>query len=705
MSGLADIPLKTQYRKGRDDIATDFYIPCMRRARTFDRAVGFFSSSIYVLAWEALRDFVSRRGTMRLICSPVLSREDIEALSLGYEEQSEVVIAASLSREIDDLLADPLRRKPAVVLASLISSRVLEVKIAVLDIHEAHRHSIFHDKVGLFFDEYGNTVAFKGSMNETWSGLASDGNLESVDVFVNWSDRRDQERVGNSVSEFNALWKNEYPTVKVHRFPEAAEKRLLRYADPERLNELVDEIMQESLAKERRPPEQQRTSMTPREHQVSAIAGWKAQGRRGILKHATGSGKTFTALIAIRDSILSGESVLVLVPSELLLKQWATEMDETLSDLAPSVLLCGAGNVSWREPGLLSAYSRKRGTASPRIVLSTMQTASSEEFISRVNGGPHLFLVADEVHRVGSQKHQNVLRLDSGPRLGLSATPERAGDPSGTAAIFSYFGGIVPPAFTLADAIAAKTLTPYYYFSYPVPLTPNEQAEWDQISEKIRVACARSSRLPGDAAEDYVKHLLIQRARIVKAASEKVPLALRVVQENYAAGERWIVYCDSQVQLDLVLNSLRGAGIAALEYHSAMTGDRERTLSHFEHNGGVLVSIKCLDEGIDIPAVTHALILASSKNPREFIQRRGRVLRKFPGKNFAVVHDAIVVPDMTNSHANPGTAILVAEIARAIEFSRGALNPSSANDLELIVLRAGMNPQEFLSEGVEDEEG
>jgi superfamily II DNA or RNA helicase len=703
MSQLADLPLKPEYRKGRDDIASAFYSPCMRTATSFDRAVGFFSSTIYILAWDALKEFVANSGRMRVVCSPVLSPQDIEALESGYASRIEADVQNRLLREIDTLLAENDTRKPAQVLATLVALGVIDFQIAIMKPGSTFRDRIFHDKLGLFSDSHGNIVAFKGSMNETWAGLSSDGNLESVDVYVNWADARDRERVGISVADFNELWTNNFPTVSVLPFPEIAKSALISAARIDEWEHLVDDIVGEYHQAQELSADKSPVGRVPRPHQIKALETWNQLGRRGIFEHATGSGKTFTALCAIRQSLVQDESILVLVPSELLLQQWAEEIASTLGDISPGLLLAGGGHTMWKDGSTLSAFTRRRARR-PRIVVSTMQTACSEDFLNRIAQGEHLFVIADEVHRMGSPSNQKLFRLDCGPRLGLSATPRRAGDPDGTAALFAYFGNVVPPPFTLADAVASGALTPYFYYVHTVQLTEEEQNAWNQLSEQIRPLQARESNQTDPALSDRIKQLLIRRARITKAASGKVPLALRVLSENYRPGERWIVYCEAQDQLQQVRNVLRTNGIDALEYHSAMAGDRERTLSHFTQNGGVLVSIKCLDEGVDIPAVSHALILASSKNPREFIQRRGRVLRKFPGKKIAFVHDAIVIPASTDAGEEPNSTILMGEITRAVEFGQGALNPSSINDLELITLRAGLDYSALVGSGYEDDD-
>ena len=148
------------------------------------------------------------------------------------------------------------------------------------------------------------------------------------------------------------------------------------------------------------------------------------------------------------------------------------------------------------------------------------------------------------------------------------------------------------------------------------------------------------------------------------------------MKETYNRGQRWIIYCDDQAQLGDVTAALADAGHTAMPFHSAMEGDRAETLRWLERFGGIVIAIKCLDEGVDIPSVTHALILASSKNPREFVQRRGRVLRRSKDKSLAFVYDAIVVPpDRSPGDDAAPDPITSGELARAIQFAQSANNP------------------------------
>ena len=185
---LRNLNLSRSYRKGTDDIAGHFYVPCLRNAKSYDRAVGFFSSAIYVLAWDALVEFVKKDGRIRIVCSPFLSEPDIEALTRGYDSKNVGEFDAAASKMLDEMMADDIKRKPTQILATLVGMGVLDLRVAFIGANQASAFSrLFHDKVGLFHDEGGDSVAFKGSMNETWNGLSNDGNLESIDVYVSGS--------------------------------------------------------------------------------------------------------------------------------------------------------------------------------------------------------------------------------------------------------------------------------------------------------------------------------------------------------------------------------------------------------------------------------------------------------------------------------------------------------------------------------------
>lgn len=701
MAGLADLHFATSYHKGRDNIASDFYLPCMSRALGYDRAVGYFRSSIFLIAWPELRGFVERGGKYRILCSQILSEADIEALERGYSARVDESLAAHFTEEIRSLLSDNVARQPARVLAALVARGVIDLKVAILreeELRGAHGR-IFHDKLGIFRDQYDNVVIFKGSMNETWSGLAADGNLESVDVAASWMGSRDLERVAREDEYFATLWENKYPTLTVHAFPAVAREQLERAADPH-WEDTVERLLAEkpSLIASTQSDSRGRTL---RPHQAGGLASWNANDRHGILAFVTGAGKTFTAITAIREALtVHKEPVLVVVPDRVLFAQWYTELKETTADLGAHILRAGAGHTDWRKK--LQVWMSE--SDEPRVVLATAATARSDDFRNFLPRSSRIMLVADEVHRLGSKENSRLLDESLfSARLGLSATPERAGDPEGTARIISYFNGVLTPRYLLPDAVRDGVLTKYFYHPHTVSLSPSETTDWRDLTAQIVRLRARSASTDGlPSLNGRVDLLYMQRARIVKQASAKVSAAADIVADAYERGQRWIIYCDDTIQLDLVSSGLKARGIQNMPFHSKMAGDRDETLRWLDRRGGIVVAIRCLDEGVDIPSVTHALILASSKNPREYIQRRGRVLRRARDKSLAHIHDVLVVPPPGVDAGQYPDPVLAGELARAVEFAQWADNPTASADLQLIALEAGIEWRGLAGEGYED---
>lgn len=674
------------YRTGQHDPIEGFYKPCISCANNYDRAVGYFRSTIYLIIGEAIVNFAKRGGKIRLICSPALYNDDVASIESAYE-QRQARIANALQDEIDQMIEVPDGAYPTKVLATLVYVGALEIKIAV----RPGDHGIYHEKIGVFSDGT-NSISFIGSANETWGGWHARGNFESVEVFCTWKDGNDRERVLRHEEYFNQLWNGNIPGVEVVPFPEAARLHLIQAAHP-----TLDDIDTEQLRR------LQQKGRTPLRHQIEAITNWEACGKRGILEHATGSGKTITAITAIKKHLADDMPAMVLVPSRLLLEQWDREVREEIPQAV--TLLVGGGNDGWRKGGRLRGMTSRGNGLGPRIVIATMQTAASPFFRSRIAQGDHLLMITDEVHQSGSSYNSNVFLIDSGPRLGMSATPYRYGDPEGTARIFDYFGQVVLPKFTLEDAISAGRLVAYEYHPHPVYLTADEADEWKSESTRIRLEIARSKTDDGGKKiiSDRARMMIIQRSRIAKKARNKINLAVETLRDTYEDGQRWLIYCEDTGQLQEVMEQLTAVDLRPIEYHSSMDGDRKAALEWFTKIGGILVSIKCLDEGIDLPAVDHALILASSQNPRQFIQRRGRVLRKADGKAIAIIHDAIVVP-MSLEDEPEQFALLKSELLRAIEFAKSALNLAAGIEPRGIAARLGLDPDTLTEDGIEEDE-
>lgn len=669
--GLRAYDWASRYSTSRDDLIGSFYKPAIERSSRYDRAVGYFRSSFFSIAGGPTAAFALRGGIIRLLCSPELTADDAAAVKRGLELRDAIDEAAR--RELERILEYPLARPAVELLAALVAEGALEIRFGVRE----DGSGIFHDKVGVFTDATGDALSFSGSVNETWQGWHPLGNHESFEVFKSWS-RLDGARVADHITYFTGLWEGTAKGLAVYEAPYAFREQLVRLA------ETVKGGLRTATG---------RAGPSPRrlfDHQLLAIQNWEAAGCRGILQHATGSGKTLTALHAVRDWLAQSGPALVIVPSTLLLEQWYAEAERELALLEPSILLVGGGHDEWRRGALLRMHSEPGSAA--RLTIATIQTASSRRFIDAVRGGDHLLLVADEVHRLGSDKFRAVFEIPSGAALGLSATPVRGGDEEGTAAISAYFGNVVPPVFELRDAIAAGRLCPYEYYVRLVDLMESEADEYRELTVRIGQVYATAGVDAG--MRRYLEYLLIRRSRIVKQAYAKSAAAAEIVARDFQDGQHWLVYCDDQNQLRRVRELMRADGIDAFEYHSNMAGDRDATMHNFRSFGGVLVAIRCLDEGVDIPEVTHAVILASSKNTREFIQRRGRVLRTAPRKRLAVIHDLLVRPPVTRDDKDKRafTSIAEAEVARAAEFARDAVNVATRTLLAGLCIEWDIDP-------------
>jgi superfamily II DNA or RNA helicase len=700
--GLRENTFKEEYRTGDIDLVEVFYRPCLKKSVRYDRAVGYFRSSVFLLVGPDFLEFAKKGGKLRLVCSPCLSSDDADAITQGYKSKEEVT-SETILKDIDQILENHAITKNTEALATLICLGAIEIKLTFLP----EAQGIYHEKIGLFYDTDGDVISIKGSINETWNGWSERGNYENLDVFCSWMKGRDTRQVERNKKYFQSLWNGEVKGLEVVDFPNVAKDKLKLYAKKslEDLDplDLVDyfNVGRKVTTKEYNEQGGIAKKRKPLPHQLKAIYSWEEQGKRGIFEHATGSGKTFTALTALKKHLGEDGVALVLVPDRLLHKQWSEEIKEELPEV--TILKAGDGHNRWRKNRRLRKFTQPGKGLGQRIVLATMQTARLTDFQAGIWQGDHLMVVADEVHEIGSAENAKTMSIHTGPRLGLSATPKRYGDPLGTYKIFEYFGKIVEPPFTLIDAINQGRLVEYEYHPAPLRLTSEESDAWETATKEISQEYARSKRDDNGSpiVSPRLQNMMIQRSRIAKKASAKVPYALSIIVDHYIEGQSWLIYCEDQYQLGEVIDNLRAKGYSPCEYHTNMTGDAAASLDWFKRFGGIMVSIRCLDQGVDIPKISHAIILASSQNPRQFIQRRGRVLRVCPGKTHAVIYDAVVVPICLEQE--PGQlSLLKSELQRSIQFSDTAMNRSGSNKLISIAIDLGIDPEEI---GLVDTDG
>jgi DNA phosphorothioation system restriction enzyme len=699
MKPLQDLSLQLSYRTGRDDLVRDFFVPCLEQATLYRRAAGYFSSSGLALAARGVASLASRGGKMRLVVSPHLQPDDVVALQAATDNPADAVraIAAKSLADIEDaLIKDRLN-----ALAWLAAAGLLEIKLALrLDQKGDYSRGIFHEKAGVFTDAAGNHVTFSGSSNETAGGLVE--NFESIKAFCSWKDT--EGRVQEEIDNFEALWNNSTPGLRVMDFSRAGKDLLERYRDPERPPPGFPKHRAEEPAPKSdfRPP----AGFDLRPYQADAIRAWSKNGGRGILAMATGSGKTLTALTLASKVAEKNRSLVLIVvcPYINLCRQWIREM----AAFGLNPVAAFEGRDKWQTL-LEEGYQRVSVGLSPiHAVVTTNATFMSESFQARLqprsaSGAFHHLLIADEVHNLGASGIKATLPDGIAMRLGLSATPERHHDPVGTQTVVDYFGGVVYE-YTLDQAIADGRLCPYRYYPVVVELTEPEAEEYAEISAKLAKIMPGADK--NEEIEQGAMRLLIKRARLLGGAANKMPALDNLIAALPERPHKAIFYCgdgrttdsitDDEVrQIQAVarlLGEKHGLRVRNFTYRES-SQEREEILRDLTSGflDGV-VAIRCLDEGIDLPDLRMGFLLASSTNPRQFIQRRGRLLRNSAGKSRATIYDFIVSPpnyDGIHDDAafNMERRFFQRELTRIVEFCRMAENgPEALNSLHQLRL-------------------
>lgn len=696
MKTLKSLSLKDAYRSDSGAIAKTFLSPAISVSQDYARAVGYFTSDALVSLSTGLGPFIDRGGRIRLIASPHLSVDDVNAIRQGLASR-ERVISDAITRELTRPMPDPIKDRLGCI-AWLVEQEILEIRIAFLEADGAF--GLYHEKVGILTDSAGDQIVFTGSANESFGGLIR--NFESVEVFRSWVSG-ESERVDRRAVEFERLWNNDTANLKVIPFPDVACAALKVFTprttpDTHLLTEVFDGAA--PCASSAGLPHIS-ASIVIRPYQRQAIANWFQARLRGVFRMATGTGKTITALTLMcelteklhaRDRSLF---VVVLCPYQHLVDQWA----ETAEQFGMDPVRCYEARASWEL--LLSSTINAVAAGRPfGMAITTYSTLRTEAFQVQLKRLPSLLIVADEVHNAGAAQTRNALPESAPFRLGLSATPELWRDAEGTEELFDYFGEPVF-SFGLGEAIDAGALTPYTYHPITVDLDGEELGEYLALSERIGKALAMERSGSDGELSDSTKMLLIKRARILANARAKVPALVDIMQGIRDSAFN-LVYCGDGSDAGGPDGADEGVGrqvsqvVAALGHELGMKVARylaetplatRRVLLDEFANGQLqaLVAIRCLDEGVDVPATRRAFILASSTNPRQFIQRRGRILRRFPGKDRAELYDFLAVPpwDQMNEEQHAIERRLVRrELERVVEFASLAVNgPQALNSL------------------------
>lgn len=703
---LSSIQFKTEYRSFVDDMPKDFYEVALRNAKLYQRAVGFFSSSSLASIRQGIDELVNNGGHIQLVASPKLSHEDIEAIRKGYDERA--IVEKALSRELDE--EDEANHDSLVYLSRLIADDVLDIKIAFLC--NNNEISMYHEKLGIISDGK-DAIAFSGSMNE--SENAFKGNYEAIDVFCSWT--QDAERVFQKQMAFKAIWEDYEPGIKTIEFPEAVKKKMLKAYHPDYASEkTATDVLKEDDNKENKVEEKNQIYLPEdfdiRDYQKKAIDSWAESNYCGIFDMATGTGKTLTALASIERLFRDNNkrlAVLIICPYQHLVEQWTEDI--VRFGMEPIVGYSSSPQKNWKKNLAQAVRSFNLHVTDHFCLVTTIDSLKTKAVYDEVTKlTDDTVFVVDEAHNAGALSTRRYLPLGIKYRLGLSATIDRYNDDAGTEALKQYFGKKCI-TYSLKDAIDNDMLTHYNYHPVLVYLEEDELEAYLQITALIGKNI--STKKGKIVLSDYAKRLLIKRARLVAGARRKVDV-LRNVIAPYKNDSYQLVYCgatkvgvpeeDGDIreeidQISAVADMLGNDLNMRVGRFTALESAQERVKIRQVFSEGkllqALVAIKCLDEGVNIPSIKNAFILASSTNPKEYIQRRGRVLRKFPGKNKAEIFDFVTLPfspdkldEVRQDYIDGTRGLIKRELIRMMDFAELADNPSETNDLVLQLKQA-----------------
>lgn len=685
--GFPQLKLNPSY-DSEDDVVNSFYNPVLSQAVSYFRLAGFFSSSALAVAARGMSNFIKNNGKMELIAGAKLQKNDVEAIRQGMEEP-EILIEKICVQDLYSINNEFINDHVS-ALGWMVANKTLEIKVAIvtddtgvpLDAETIEIKGIFHQKVGILQDKDGNSISFSGSINETAAAWIH--NIEEFKVFRSWEEG-EKEYLQSDNRKFEKYWNGSGKNVKVMNIPEAVKQKLIEIA-PKDIAELNLDKWQ---IKERN--NNNNKSIKLLDYQNQAIANWQKNNNKGIFEMATGTGKTFTALGCLKEILKDNTKLITVItcPYDHLVKQWQNNIKEF--EIISDIIIADSSNPNWKNYLADYMLDIKIGIKERLIVLTTHTTFSSSAFIDIIRMSANkIFLIADEVHGLGAGKRQDGLIEEYCFKLGLSATPKRWFDLEGTNKLFDYFGGTVFE-FTLKDAIntinpatGLTYLTPYEYKPFFVELNDDEFEEYEKITQKIINLYHNANK---EKKEDLLSLLSFKRQDIIKTAKNKYSAFNKIIN-HLSSVEYCLIYCLSE-QMDTIQNMLNQKGIiqhrftlsegTKSEKRYGGISERKFLLKKFaDGTYNALVAIKCLDEGVDVPPARIAIILASSGNPREYIQRAGRVLRRYPGKEKSIIYDIIVVPTLSKIQ-NPDfldieRKIIEKELRRYKEFTYNAVN-------------------------------
>lgn len=699
-----ELSLLNYYKTYRNNVVRDFYTPVLKESIMYQRAVGFFTSGALIDLTKGLKGLIKNHGLIQFIVSPRLLKEDIEAINKGYEHKA--IIGRALMRDFKDP-ENYYEEERLNFLAYLIEEGFLDIKVAFTPPNKST--GMYHEKVGILTDANGNKIVFTGSLNETLNAYHI--NSESIVVFKSWE--KSKTYVDEIQKDFDHLWNKQDEDLEVMDFPKVLKDRfeVLRKPELDSVFEKSEYLNEEKEYEEGISTSREGIPSIPvgfefRQYQIDAINMWAEKGYRGIFDMATGTGKTYTGLGAVERLFKDKRrlAIIIVCPYQHLVEQWVEDIE--FFNMKPIIGYSASKQQDWKRRLENDVFDFKIGIIDTFCFVTTNATYSSKFVCEQMKHlGKETLLLVDEAHNFGSTNLQTKLYPHIQYRLALSATLDRHGDEEGTAVLKDYFGEKCIE-YDLKRAIDEKKLTPYYYYPIPVYLCEDEYGKYKELSYLVSKEYFKDKQ--GKIVfTERGKRLLLERARVIAGARNKL-IKLRELMEKYKNDSHILVYCGATRTQDFSDDSSERdeEGERQIVSVSKMMGkELGMRVTHFTSNESAeereiikrcfasaspyqaIIAIKCLDEGVNIPSIKTAFILASTTNPKEYIQRRGRVLRLSKNKPFAVIYDFITLTEpMENINSNSPDfacekALARKELQRIKEFGRIAKNTRDSDEL------------------------
>ncbi|MFA5744987.1 MAG: DEAD/DEAH box helicase family protein [Candidatus Paceibacterota bacterium] len=676
MKSLKEIQFKKAYDSDRDDLLKDFYIPAISAGVSYKRLAGFFSSGILSAAARGVADFIENGGSMKLIVGIDIHEDDYNAMQSSLKDPERYILEHfdKNFKEIEDLL----REDKVEALGWMLANHKMEIKLGLV-----RGGGLFHLKVGIIEDKDGNKVSFSGSDNETPSAWKH--NVEEFKVFRGWiEDELDYFK--SDEEKFDRFWSGKGTRAIVVNLPDAIRDKLVKSIPHNKKDLKIFKKHEKSAQIAELPSQSLKEKVELRECQNKAFEFWEAHQNKGIFAMATGAGKTITALMAAKSIFEKKEEccAIIAVPQLHLATQW---IEDDIRKMFPDALIIEAHSQAseWRAKVSQALSDFGDGFSKQIFIVTLYATLSSKDFLEvldkKIVSNRAYMLIADEMHNLGAPEYSKGMIDKINIRLGLSATPTRYFDEKGTKDLEDYFGDVYE--YSIADAIRDKILVPYEYHPIFIEMTGDEFQEYVEISEKIKRNNFRGMSNADTDGKKFLEYLFRERVKIIKKSKNKLPALEKIIIElkKDSLAHKMLIYCDSIEQVKSAQEVLNSQGIYShkLTEQESMK-ERKQILDSFaQNNYDALVAVKILDEGVNVPSVETAVIVASSTNPREYIQRRGRVLRKSPGKHHAHIYDFIVLPPSQSLSGELKIIeqnILKREINRVQDFYNTAENKS-----------------------------